>query len=140
MWIKKQLCHEDAWLNVDKKLKEMVHFKEYLFSSNFSSMSLEMFWQSFSKVFKVFWIVWFIVFSTSLQTSSIWLAHLEGYKTPSRKLFVIGYKFIPSYFLGAFPPCFWTRRVHIWRGGGLDGGNTDIDVSLRLDTINYLVY
>ena len=57
-----------------------------LSSCNFLSISIEIFWQSFSKVFNVFWIVWFIVFSISLHTSSIWLTHLAGWVTSKRKI------------------------------------------------------
>ena len=52
----------------------------YLSCSSFSLMSWEMLSQSFSSVLSVFWIVWFIVFSTSLHTSSIWFTQRLGWK------------------------------------------------------------
>lgn len=47
---------------------------------SFLSTMSAIFSQSFSSVLSVFCIVWLIVFSISLQTSSIWFAHLAGCK------------------------------------------------------------
>ena len=57
----------------------------YVSIVSFLSTMSAIFSQSFSRVLSVFCIVWLIVFSISLQTSSIWFAHLAGCKNITLK-------------------------------------------------------
>ena len=63
-----------------KGMKQWLYSIVYLSNSSSLSTRSDIFSQSSSSLFRVFCIVWLIVFSTSLHTSSIWFTHRLGCK------------------------------------------------------------
>lgn len=68
-------CHKWHYLPSALSLNYFFFSVSYLSSCSFPSIKVAICSQSVSRVFRVFWIIWLMVFSTSLQTSSIWLTH-----------------------------------------------------------------
>jgi hypothetical protein len=66
------------YLNIVKSTKgarsEIYSLDTYVFFFSFSSTNSAIWSQSRSSEFSVFWMVWFMVFSMSWHTSSIWFA------------------------------------------------------------------